>query len=226
MKTLNNFINEVLGKSFDYDKVSGVQCVDLIKRYLKECFNLNVPLGFGNAVDYYVNFSKKKLLTDNFKRIENTPDFIPEAGDIVVWNEKRGKGAGHVAIATGKGDLYTFYSYDLNWNNRKKVQEVRHDYKNVYGVLRYNKKEENKVSGKVGIKVLFTGAKTINNSLVEYNRNQFWILNKEFDEKKSIIYGTVCFEQENSIGLAFHYESNNSIKEFQMNVRKSDIVKE
>ena len=205
-------------------KFLGIQCVDLIKRYLAECYDIKVPNGFGNAIDYYVNFSKKKLLTDNFKRIENTPDFIPEVGDIVVWNEKRGKGKGHIAIVSGNANIYTFESYDLNWNNCKKVKLVKHDYKNVLGVLRYNKKEEMK--GKLAVKVLFTGAKTDKNSLVEYNRNQFWISNKEFDEKKSVIRGTKCFEQENSIGFAFHYIDNNFEREFQLNVLKSDIVKE
>ena len=143
MKSYEDFIKSVIGTSFDEDHVAGVQCVDLIKRYLKEVFGLNVPNGFGNAIEYYNGYDNKKLLNTNFERIENTPSFIPKQGDIMVWNEKRGKGAGHVAICTGIGDTKNFYSYDLNWNGSKKVKEVKHDYKNVLGVLRYKKKEEN-----------------------------------------------------------------------------------
>lgn len=87
------------------------------------------------------NLKRKKLLYENFIKIKNTPEFVPEKGDIFVWNEKRGKGAGHVAICTGEGNTKEFYSYDLNWNGRKKVQKVKHDYKNVLGVLRKKKKK-------------------------------------------------------------------------------------
>lgn len=38
---LNEFKNKYMGKSIDYDRVSGVQCVDLIKQYLKDVFGLN-----------------------------------------------------------------------------------------------------------------------------------------------------------------------------------------
>ena len=50
MKSYEDFIKSVIGTSFDEDHVSGIQCVDLIKRYLKEVFGLNVPNGFGNAI--------------------------------------------------------------------------------------------------------------------------------------------------------------------------------
>ena len=228
MKSYEDFIKSVIGTSFDEDHVAGVQCVDLIKRYLKEVFDLNVPNGFGNAIDYYTGFNNKKLLNTNFERIENTPSFIPKQGDIMVWNEKRGKGAGHVAICTGIGDTKNFYSYDLNWNGSKKVKEVKHDYKNVLGVLRYKKKEEKKtVNYKMGdlvyLPVLFTGAKENGNVLVEYKKNQFWVLQKEFLQNQSVIIGTVCFIQENSYGLSFFYNFNGSQKEFQMNVPKEDV---
>ena len=228
MKSYEDFIKSVIGTSFDEDHVAGVQCVDLIKRYLKEVFGLNVPNGFGNAIDYYKEYNNKKLLNTNFERIENTPSFIPKQGDIMVWNEKRGKGAGHVAICTGIGDTKNFYSYDLNWNGSKKVKEVKHDYKNVLGVLRYKKKEEKKtVNYKMGdlvyLPVLFTGAKENGNVLVEYKKNQFWVLQKEFLQNQSVIIGKVCFIQENSYGLSFFYNFNGSQKEFQMNVPKEDV---
>ena len=227
MKNYNDFINEVDNTSFDQDHVSGIQCIDLIKRYLKECFNINIPNGYGNAVDYYKHFNNKKLLKDNFELIQNTPSFVPKKGDIMVWNENRGKGAGHVAICTGEGDTHYFYSYDLNWNGSKKVRKVKHDYKNVLGVLRYKKKEENnediKEGGQIKIEVKFTGARNNNNVLVELDHKQFWILSKYFNEEKSYIVGTVCFVQEKSVGVALYYNYN-SIREFQMIVPKKYII--
>ena len=75
----------------------------------------------------------------------------------------------------------------------------------------------------VYLPVLFTGAKENGNVLVEYKKNQFWVLQKEFLESLSMIIGTVCFIQENSYGLSFFYNFNGSQKEFQMNVPKEDV---
>ena len=70
------FINEYNGKSFDYDGVSGVQCVDLIKMYLDKVFGIK-PAALGNAKDYYENFNNLPI-KNHFTRIANTPDLIPQ----------------------------------------------------------------------------------------------------------------------------------------------------
>ena len=70
------FINEYNGKSFDYDGVSGVQCVDLIKMYLDKVFEIK-PSSWGNAKDYYENFNNLPI-KNHFTRIKNTPDLIPQ----------------------------------------------------------------------------------------------------------------------------------------------------
>ena len=70
------FINEYNGKSFDYDSISGVQCVDLIKMYLDKVFEIK-PSSCGNAKDYYENFNNLPI-RNYFARIANTPDLIPQ----------------------------------------------------------------------------------------------------------------------------------------------------
>ena len=129
----SEFISEYNGKSFDYDGVSGVQCVDLIKMYLNKVFGLN-PGAWGNAKDYYENFNNLPL-KNSFDRIANTPEFVPQKGDIAVWGAGLGNTYGHVAIATGEGNTSNFYTYDLNWNG-KTVHKVNHTYKGFLGVLR------------------------------------------------------------------------------------------
>ena len=129
----NEFIEKYVGKSFDYDGVAGVQCVDLIKMYLDKVFNIKVG-SLGNAKDYYLNFEKLPI-SKYFRKIKNTALFIPKKGDICVW----GSGLniyGHIAIATGEGDTKYFYSYDLNWGS-KNVKKVLHSYRGFLGVLRY-----------------------------------------------------------------------------------------
>ena len=73
-----------MGKSIDYDGVSGVQCVDLVKVYMNKVFGLK-PGAWGNAKDYYENFNNVSALKNNFTRIANTPEFMPIKGDICEW---------------------------------------------------------------------------------------------------------------------------------------------
>ena len=143
--TYAEFIKKYSGKAKDYDGVAGVQCVDLIKYYLKEVFGLN-PGAWGDAHCYYDNFNNISALTKNFTRIANTPSFVPQKGDIVVWAPSLNGGWGHIAIATGQGDTKCFYSYDQNWTgNHDACKMVKHNYNHVYGVLR--PKDQTKVTG-------------------------------------------------------------------------------
>mgnify|MGYP001026336522 FL=1 len=136
------FINTYNGKGFDYDGVSGIQCVDLAKMYLDKVFNIKAG-AWGNAKDYYENFNNLPL-KNSFTRIANTPSFVPQKGDIVIWGRGLGNIYGHIAIATGEGNTHQFYSYDLNWG-QKVVHKVLHNYKGFLGVLRPN--DQNKIEG-------------------------------------------------------------------------------
>lgn len=143
--TYAEFIKKYNGKAKDYDGVAGVQCVDFIKYYLKEVFGLN-PGAWGDAHCYYDNYNNLSLLKKNFIRIANTPDFVPQKGDIVVWAPSLNGGWGHIAIATGEGNTTYFCSYDQNWTgNHDACKMVKHNYNHVYGVLR--PKDQTKVTG-------------------------------------------------------------------------------
>ena len=134
--TFDSFVKRYIGKAVDYDGVAGVQCVDLVKLYLYKVFGIRAG-AWGNARDYWLDFSSHPTMTANFIKIKNTPSFIPKKGDIVVWNGdiSTKNNYGHIAIATGEGDTNTFYSYDSNWN-KKEMQKVKHTYYALYGVLR------------------------------------------------------------------------------------------
>lgn len=139
----DEFIKAYNGKGFDYDGVSSIQCVDLIKMYLDKVLNIK-PGSWGNAKDYYENFNNLPL-KNYFDRIANTPTFVPQKGDIVIWGTGLGNKYGHIAIATGEGNTRQFYSYDLNWGS-KVVHKVLHNYTGFLGVLRA--KDQNKINGK------------------------------------------------------------------------------
>lgn len=132
--TFDEFVKKYNGKSIDYDGAYGVQCTDLIKLYVEKVFGVSAgSASWGNAKYYYTNTPAK--LKNITTKIANTASFVPKKGDIMVWNGNVGGGAGHVAICTGEGTTSYFYSYDQNWNG-KAMHKVKHDYDNVYGVLR------------------------------------------------------------------------------------------
>ena len=204
----NEFVNTYYGKAIDYDGGYGVQCVDLIKLYADKVFNLKFG-AFGNAHAYYDNYTKIPMLYENFTRIANTPDFVPQKGDIVVWNTKRSNGNGHIAIATGVGDTKSFHSYDTNWDGKGgAMKDILHDYTNVSGVLRYNKGiEESSVNSNfkagdrvlvdIPIKIAYRGSNNPqDNSIVDSNGYQFWVSNTVIkDDNKVYGLGDICYAQ-------------------------------
>ena len=139
--TYQEFVDKHIGKFWDYDGYYGVQCCDLTNYYFAEVFGIpNADLfRFANACNYYSDFNSfSGTIQKKFKRIENTPEFVPKKGDVVVWGaELNSKGLGHIAIATGEGDTNYFYSYDQNWTgNNDKMTKIKHNYNCVSGVLR------------------------------------------------------------------------------------------
>ena len=124
------------------------------------------PKAIGNAEAYWRRYNELSYLHDNFNRIPNTPSFVPQKGDIAVWDKRHGK-YGHIAICTGEGNTNYFYSYDQNWVI-KKMHKVKHSYKDGFaGVLR--PKAQEKINGQkmkyhivqrvlANIPIKFTGA--------------------------------------------------------------------
>lgn len=146
MITYDQFIEKYIGKTIDYDEVAGIQCVDLIKCYLKEVFNIESG-AWGDAHCYYDNFNNIPNLYNNFIRIPNTPEFVPQRGDIVVWSARLNGKWGHIAIATGDGTTSEFSSWDINWTgNHDACTRVNHNYNYFLGVLR--PKDQTRIKGK------------------------------------------------------------------------------
>lgn len=131
--TFNEFRNEVMGKSLDYDGVAGYQCVDLAKVYLDWMFGIK-PGAWGNAKDYW-NALNRPGMSDYFYRVPNTPDLVVQRGDLVIWGAMNGNPYGHIAIGLGEGDMNGFQSLDQNWGTSY-VRQIGHNFNGVLGVLR------------------------------------------------------------------------------------------
>lgn len=166
--TMDKWIKLHYGKGVDYDNVYGVQCVDLVKCFIKEVLGVE-PESIGNAIEYYRKAKTSKYLKDNFKWIDNTETFIPKRGDIAVFESNTGHG--HVCVCTGVGNTSYFWSYDQNYPNGKHepMTLIEHNYKKMKGVLRpYNQKNINE-----SICEKFRNNATVINKCIIYYSNAF-----------------------------------------------------
>lgn len=107
-----NWANAQIGKSLDYDKAYGAQCVDLIKYYYDYFGVANYAMGNANA---YITRS----LPSGWTRVYG--NYQP--GDIAVWKVNHSCGTcstggfGHVGIITS-ADSVGFNAVNQNFNNK------------------------------------------------------------------------------------------------------------
>ena len=114
-------------------KSAPFQCMDLAYLWI---FTLNIPKAtIQNSYAYQVFTAPKPITKEYFEIIKNSASFVPQVGDLCVWDKKFNGTVGHIAIATGKGDTKTFESFDQNIGSLY-PQVIKHDYKNFLGVLR------------------------------------------------------------------------------------------
>lgn len=135
--TLDQFITKWNGKEADWDGFYEGQCVDLFRYYCDEVLKTTQPDGVWGAANFWTEFDTDPILKANFTKIPNSPDFVPQKGDVMVWNFNAGGGFGHIGMCTGENTgLQFFKSFDQNWIKLSVCEVVNHNYNNVYGVLR------------------------------------------------------------------------------------------
>ncbi len=104
------------------------QCVDLANAYIRDVLGLSI-IEWTNACDF------PSKAGDKYDYIENTPDGVPQRGDIIVWKPS----PGHIAIFLD-GDVNQFNSFDQNYPTGSKCHVQNHPtYYNVTGWLRAKK---------------------------------------------------------------------------------------
>ena len=124
-----DFLAQYNNKFWDFDKVYGNQCVDLVQFWVK---NLGLsPLTGGYAYLMYYNFDSSK-----YTRIPNGPDDIPKEGDIPIWSWYYNYAGGHIGIATGKGDVWSFECFEQNDPSYSNSHLKTYKYDYVLGWLR------------------------------------------------------------------------------------------
>ena len=136
MSKYSEWLNKNLGKKIDFDGNYGAQCFDWFNRYAVDLFGVPKTLLFAHSYAYqlYTNFN----MGEYFTKIANTPDFVPQVGDVCIWDKSLNGYAGHVAIATGEGNVSTFWVTEQNTDGTatKPSAKVKRNYNHFLGVLR------------------------------------------------------------------------------------------
>ena len=89
--------------------ISKERVEDFFENYNKEVVGGSFLAGEG-AADIWKTYPK-----DKYKRIENTPEGVPEKGDIVIWDRipNNKYSYGHIAIFN-KGNVHEFTAFAQN----------------------------------------------------------------------------------------------------------------
>jgi len=141
--TLREISEQWFGKTLPYPnpdpyKLQG-QCVQFI-RYLLDVYYKKpqwVYLGEkGGAWEFWNRYETDSNMNKHFIKIPNSPEFIPQEGDIVIWSKAKGNGDGHIAVVYGMGQTVNrMICLEQNWKP-KIVSVESHDYKDVLGFFR------------------------------------------------------------------------------------------
>lgn len=153
LMTFDEYFKKYNGVGIDYDGQYSFQCFDLANHYCVNVLGGKAFIGM-YAWEIYQSFNNQPS-KNLFTRIANTPEFVPQKGDIIVWAQSLNGKAGHVAICDGVGDTTYFYSYEQNWDGMcHPTERVRHNYNHVLGVLR--PKDQTQITGKKATSVTKT----------------------------------------------------------------------
>ena len=133
---LNRFIENVQGNFVEISYHKAIyQCMDLAYAWV---FALDIPKSTIQHLYAYEVYTKPRSITKKyFDLIPNTPEFIPQAGDLAVWKVAV---AGHIGVATGEGDVNFFKVFEQNNPLGSNAQVHNRSYVNVIGFLRPKQK--------------------------------------------------------------------------------------
>lgn len=113
------------------------QCVDLIIAWV-EFLGLPTNTFAGLMYAYEMWSPSTAAAAQKFDYILNTPDAVPQWGDIVIWDKAYNGTAGHVGIATGNfSDTNKFQCFEQNDPTGSNSHLKDYNYNHVIGWLRY-----------------------------------------------------------------------------------------
>lgn len=119
------------GRAIDFDGRYGVQCVDFFNYYLKDYWGYQNPIGMYPVSYAYQIFDKGQPA--GWEKIAGNSNF--RTGDIVIWNNGIGGGAGHVGIIYSVDSSGVKVAHE-NWGAKYVTITALPSVSNIRGVFR------------------------------------------------------------------------------------------
>lgn len=134
---VQRFIDNIGGNFVEISYKDAIyQCMDLVYAWI---FVLDIPKSTIQHLYAYEVWTKPRSITkEYFDLLENTPDFVPVAGDLAVY---KGGEAGHIGIvADNNNDVNGFNIFEQNLPLGANPRVRRSSYNNIIGFLRPKQK--------------------------------------------------------------------------------------
>jgi len=96
---LNDFVDRYKGKPVDFDGAHGAQCVDLVRQYFKEVWELQKqPEGVVGAQDFFYKHDSRPIQKNLVDCRAYTKTGRPPAGSVVVFKSTGSNQYGHIGV--------------------------------------------------------------------------------------------------------------------------------
>jgi hypothetical protein len=96
---LNDFVDRYKGVPVDFDGAHGAQCVDLVRQYFKDVWELpKQPEGVIGAQDFYFKHESRPVQRQLCDCRTYTKTDLPPAGSVVVFKSTGSNQYGHTGI--------------------------------------------------------------------------------------------------------------------------------
>jgi hypothetical protein len=129
---LKQFVEQYLGKFVDYDKKFGAQCVDLYRQYCHDVLEMPDSESVEGAKHLWMWYEETRIQKKHLQKLDNTPDFIPNVGDIVIYGDNK---FGHVAIVLF-ANVNKMIVFEQDGYAQDGAKPAMRNYNNVLGFLR------------------------------------------------------------------------------------------
>ncbi len=130
-----NWAKAQIGTAYNVDGINGYQCSDFGTAYINYIIYGNAYYkGDGAFTTYYGRNYFNLTYPIGWQRIANTPDFVPQPGDILCFAENSSNSAGHVAVALEGCTVSVMYGVGQNGRaNGGWGEEVKRETLQYYG---------------------------------------------------------------------------------------------
>ena len=143
--TILNLLRAYINQTIDYDKKYGHQCVDLVYKVLRDHYGMQNWLNLRNGA------AKDMALPEAYRQfasqlefIPNTPEFIPQIGDIcVTQGGQYNSRFGHVFLILDNSNINQMHTLEQNVGNGDgqgyddRTIENWRNYKNILTFVRW-----------------------------------------------------------------------------------------